>query len=291
MKKLFFILIVIFFIGCDDGDFAIEVFDFDDSNIQLCGDYVFYKLTNDNTEALLIQITSNDELFLQTEGTKEYQLSANNHIYYRIFDGSASDYFCKEVQPVNPKVIEQWEATSGTIEIVTTLIEDDNDGIPAEKEGYNTDEPTSSQDTDGDGIPDYKDIDDDGDNVPTAQEGYNADDPSTSLDTDGDGIFNYLDKDDDGDGIDTRLENPNQNTNPTDDITDGYEVPDYLEPAVSNEYPDVNNRTHTFQKNYIHTIKIINGFQLQGNGQEIKYNVSGFNYGVYENNLTETHQF
>lgn len=54
-------------------------------------------------------------------------------------------------------------------------------------------------DTDGDGIPDYKDIDSDNDGViDTVEIGS---DPNNPLDTDGDGIPNYLDIDSDNDGI------------------------------------------------------------------------------------------
>ena len=77
------------------------------------------------------------------------------------------------------------------------------------------------QDTDEDGIPDYKDEDDDNDNVKTSIE-LNDDDnldgddnPLTNFtDTDGDGTPNYLDDDDDGDEVPTRLEDITVNKNP-----------------------------------------------------------------------------
>ena len=291
MKKLLFILPFLLFTGCSDGDFSIEALDFGNSEIRLCnnftsqGEYVFYQLSEDNKKALIINIKNTTENITERTGTFEYTLSNDNTILYRIFDGDASGYFCNEVQPTSPKVVEEWIATSGTIEISTVLTEDDNDGVPAEEEGYNPTDPASSQDTDGDGLPDYKDIDDDGDNVPTSAEGYNAEDPAASRDTDNDGTPDYLDRDDDGDGIDTRLEDVNQNGNPADDIDSEYELPNYREPAISVEYPDVPNRDHTYRMIYASTIRIINSFQLQGNG-EMKYDASGYNYGIYTHEET-----
>lgn len=291
MKKLLSIIPVLLFISCSDGDFSIEALDFGDSEIKLCnnftplGEYIFYQLSEDKKKALIINIKSTTTNITESIGTAEYGLNTNNTILYRIFDGDASGYFCNEVQPTSPKVVEEWIATSGTIEIATVLTEDDNDGVPAEEEGYNPNDPASSQDTDGDGLPDYKDIDDDGDNVPTSAEGYNAEDPAASRDTDGDEIPDYLDDDDDGDGIDTRLEDVNQNSNPADDIDDDYELPNYREPAISVEYPDVPNRDHTYRMIYSSTIRIINSFQLQGNG-EMKYDASGYNYGTYTHEET-----
>ena len=61
-------------------------------------------------------------------------------------------------------------------------------------------------DTDGDGIPNYLDIDDDGDGILTANEWVDLDgnnEPNEAQDTDGDGIPDYLDVDDDNDGFAT----------------------------------------------------------------------------------------
>lgn len=292
MKKLIFILSLLLFTGCSDGDFSIEALDFGTSEIKLCnnftsqGEYVFYQLSEDNKKAMIINIKNLTTNITEEIDTVEYTLNNDNTILYRIFDGDAKSYFCNEVQPTSPKVIEEWIATSGTIQIITVLTEDDNDGIPAEEEGYNSADPASSLDTDGDGLPNYMDIDDDGDNVPTSAEGYNAEDPAASTDTDGDDIPDYLDPDDDNDGTPTRLEDVNQNSNPVDDIDDEYELPNYKEPAISVEYPDVANRAHTYKMIYASTIRIINSFQLQGDGQEIKYAASGYNYGVYTHEET-----
>lgn len=75
--------------------------------------------------------------------------------------------------------------------------EDDHDfdGIPSHIEDYNGNLDISDDDTDGDEIPDYIDIDDDGDGVPTIFEDIDEDGDPTNDDTDNDGIPNYLDED------------------------------------------------------------------------------------------------
>ncbi len=101
--------------------------------------------------------------------------------------------------------------------------DDDGDGVKNVVEDVNGD--CSNDDTDGDGIPNWRDPDDDGDGVPTAVE-------LIYDDTDGDGIPDYLDDDDDGDGVLTRDEDYNRSGDPSDGDRNGDGVPDYLDPSV-----------------------------------------------------------
>ncbi len=72
--------------------------------------------------------------------------------------------------------------------------DDDKDGILNEDD---TDDIAfgEAEDTDGDGIPDYRDLDVDNDGIPNIEEGS-----VTNTDTDGDGIPDYKDLDSDNDG-------------------------------------------------------------------------------------------
>src|SRR5690606_6031741 len=121
-------------------------------------------------------------------------------------------------------ILKDYAATSGTVTVITTYVDDDDDGIPADVEDANLDgdnnPATNPTDRDGDGIPDYLDADDDNDNVLTKNEKHNytkADGLSKAQDTDGDGIPDYLDEDDDGDGVLTRHENEKMDGNPMND--------------------------------------------------------------------------
>ncbi len=72
----------------------------------------------------------------------------------------------------------------------------DNDGISNGEEACEY-----GRDTDGDGIPDYQDLDSDNDGVPDAVEAGDSNPTTPAADTDGDGIPDYLDRDSDGDGV------------------------------------------------------------------------------------------
>lgn len=71
----------------------------------------------------------------------------------------------------------------------------DNDGVLSKLEDLKSDNDLISDDTDGDGIPNYLDADDDGDGKLTRDEDTNNNGNWFDDDTDGDGIPNFLDKD------------------------------------------------------------------------------------------------
>ncbi|HEX2880750.1 MAG TPA: hypothetical protein VHO25_14560 [Polyangiaceae bacterium] len=73
----------------------------------------------------------------------------------------------------------------------------DEDGISDADEGR-----ASNRDTDGDGAPDFRDLDSDGDAIPDSVEAGDRDDLSSALlDSDDDGTPDFRDRDADGDGI------------------------------------------------------------------------------------------
>jgi gliding motility-associated-like protein len=96
-------------------------------------------------------------------------------------------------------------------------------------------------DTDGDGIPDFADIDDDGDGVLTKYEvpDVNSDgNPTDALDSDQESVPNYLDIDDDDDGVLTKYEIPDQNGDgiPDDALdSDQEQIPNYLDVDDDND--------------------------------------------------------
>jgi len=86
-------------------------------------------------------------------------------------------------------------------------------------------------DTDGNGVPDYLDLDSDSDGIPDAVEA--GVDGNAPLDTDGDGVMDFLEQDSDNDGIPDSVEAGSSPTNPVD--TDGDGVADYLELDSDND--------------------------------------------------------
>src|SRR5690606_18119517 len=170
-----------------------------------------------------------------------------------------SNIFCNDVPPSAVKIIQDYSSPV-TVIITATLIKDDNDGIPAHLEDINGNGKLDDDDTDGDGIPNYLDVDDDGDNVLTKDE--NPDPNGDGIlddaqDTDDDGIPDYLDSDDDGDGVLTRDEETDtQDQNPRNDVSDPTVGADYLNKDIAIEIPATAYRPHNVVLDYLVTVKI-----------------------------------
>jgi uncharacterized repeat protein (TIGR01451 family) len=111
----------------------------------------------------------------------------------------------------------------------------DGDGILNRYEDRDRDGLYNDDDSDGDGLPDYLDVDDDNDGVWTVYEypDINGDgNPADGLNTDGDSLKDYLDPNDDNDPWLTRDEgaDPNGDGDPADAIDrDGDRIPSYLD--------------------------------------------------------------
>jgi len=130
MKKIVSILFILLTFSCNDGNFEIASFEFEDT-VNYCGDYVLYRLsTNDNREALIVTLTDtqirNDETVVipvSVTATGSYTVT------YRIFEESVtSSYFCAVIPPVEPKTTKNWQGTNGTIFVKNEAVYDD-DGV------------------------------------------------------------------------------------------------------------------------------------------------------------------
>ncbi|GAA4281775.1 hypothetical protein [Gaetbulibacter aestuarii] len=258
MRKFFFLLLPLLLLpSCDDGNVITVELNFGE-DFQACesaSDIVLYKTKTDPTESLSLLITKfskADLIAVGTDGTLTTTKSAT--IYYRTYTDASlpNDLFCTDIPP-NVHIVQD-ENDACSVDFSTILAEDDKDGIPAVLEDLNGDGNYENDDTDGDGLPNYIDMDDDGDNVLTANENPdpngdgNLDD---AQDTDGDGIPDYLDPDDDGDGVLTRdEENQSQDQNPENDITNNNVGADYLNPDVSTTVPATAYRQHTIYQTY-----------------------------------------
>ncbi|GEQ86558.1 hypothetical protein ULMS_20660 [Patiriisocius marinistellae] len=281
MKNIWGLLVTIFlFIGCNDGDIIITNFDFQDATLQNCGEvggYVFFKINPSVNESISLLLQVNDELFIET-GTQSFELSeTTNTINYRSFDNViTSDYFCNPVPPTNPLTITEYLGYSGTVNLISETVLDDNDNIEEE---------ISTLDTDNDGLPNYYDFDDDGDNVATSVE-LGPDYPRIPpRDTDGDGIPDYLDNDDDGDGVLTINEDTNGNMNPLDDVSDIDVGADYLNNNITTSTPATGYREHSYNRTSDGAI-IINDLTLFNEDEELTFEV--FNLGAIDNVRNET---
>jgi len=271
-KNCFFFIFITLLFSCNDGDIIITTLDFDTITLENCGetgDYIFYKINNDSFESLSLRLGTSDLIFNATSETEYVLDGTSNFVNFRSYDGDINDsFFCDNIAPTSPNIIDDFIGNSGVAFLQVTAIEDDNDGIATEDE--------LDEDTDGDGLMNSIDFDDDGDNVPTSfeldTENLDGDDnPFTNpKDTDGDSIPDYLDDDDDGDGILTRYEDFNENLNPTDDITDVTIGPDYLNSAVTNSNVIDEYRTHTYSIDSDITITLQDIVMSNGNEEIVR---------------------
>ena len=286
MRKLvLLILIPLLFQGCNDGDIIVTNFDFEDAQLQQCGDtsnVVFFKINPQVNESISLLIPTSQELFKET-GTQTFNLSSTGSIVnYRGFDDSVtSSYFCNPVPATSPGVVLEYIGTSGIANLISETTLDDFDGIDfvssddLSQEGFG--------DFDGDGIPNYHDFDDDGDNVLTSQE--IGEDPLNPRDTDLDGMPDYLDPDDDNDGVLTINEDIDQNLNPADDIATPGGLPNYLDPDITTSVVIEAYKEHLYNRTSDGTI-IIDNLVLVSTQEQII--IQTYTLGVIEQIRNET---
>lgn len=122
MKKLHILIVALLALSCSDGDLTIETLDFDSVSIQNCetattATEIFFKINS--TEALILDLQSgvldNGNSVTDTVIT-ESSISNQSQLTYRIFSANvSSNYFCDDIPPSTPTVIEEIEAEDGLV--------------------------------------------------------------------------------------------------------------------------------------------------------------------------------
>lgn len=125
MKKIIGLLAFLALsISCDDGDLTVEAISFDDVAAQKCGiNNIIYKIKSN--EALLLEIPESSFANEPTPvGTPlSIEIGSSNRVIYRSFNGPIGiENVCATIPATSPIVIQEWLATSGTIQITTTAI-------------------------------------------------------------------------------------------------------------------------------------------------------------------------
>lgn len=269
MKKIVILLSIFSLLfSCDDGDFDVPGFNFDDQVIQNCGDLVLFKINE--SESLVFRINEsnvNNAFFNQELIDRVFDL---NNISYRIYsDNITSDFFCNDIPPSTPILSNEWTG-SGSLVVNNTITFDDKD---------NVEELNLKLDFDLDEIPDYYDFDDDNDGIKTINE--LTEDGSEPIDTDGDNIIdfldtdkdgapNYLDIDDDNDGI------PTINELKTD--SNGNGIVDYLDGTTSINQPANPQLNNTHTLSYFTTFNIDN-LSLENSYRNV-INFESYDFGL-----------
>jgi hypothetical protein len=126
MKRFLGILICILaFNSCDDGDLILEDINFDDVDTQSCDtNDILYKLKE--KEALLLEIPKSvfvNEPTVPGIPTVIDIDNTTNQVVYRFYNGTiATENICNTIPPALPNVTDQWTASAGQIQIITTTI-------------------------------------------------------------------------------------------------------------------------------------------------------------------------
>ena len=126
IKNLIGVLLFCFVVSCGDSDLQIETIDFNGISLQFCDAPVpdtgnlLFKLNG--TESLILELQSgalNNGVVGDTV-TTESSVPGQSSITYRIFDGDVTtNYFCDDVPPVSPIVLEDVGAEDGQVIIET----------------------------------------------------------------------------------------------------------------------------------------------------------------------------
>ena len=125
MKRVINLLVFVLLLnGCDDGNLTLETINFEDVATQSCStNSIIYKLKE--REALLLEIPKttfvNEPTVVGIPTVVE--IDKTNRVVYRFYNGIvAVDNICNTIPPALPNVTDQWTATSGKIQIITTTI-------------------------------------------------------------------------------------------------------------------------------------------------------------------------
>jgi hypothetical protein len=125
MKRFLGILIcTIALNSCDDGDLIVDKIDFSEVKTESCTtNNLLYKL-NDNESLILNVPTTTFTNNPTVPGVPTIlDVNATNQVVYSFYNGKVvSGNICDLIPPATPNVNNQWKASSGKIEIVTTDI-------------------------------------------------------------------------------------------------------------------------------------------------------------------------
>ena len=126
MKRVLSLLVFVLLLnGCNDGNLTVGTIDFSNATTQSCSTTnIIYKLNAQ--EALILEIPTTSFVNEPTVPGTPLNIPIDNSTYrvvYRSYSGKiTSDNICNAIPPATPTVTDQWTATSGIIQIITTPI-------------------------------------------------------------------------------------------------------------------------------------------------------------------------
>ena len=130
MRRICLLLFIGFLASCSDGDLQIETIDFDAASLDFCettittSSTVFFKLNT--SEALILELQSGVLKNEASDGQIVSTVPGQSQIFYRTFsDNVAKSYFCDDIPPTTPTVLEEISAEGGEVFITTVRNETD----------------------------------------------------------------------------------------------------------------------------------------------------------------------
>jgi hypothetical protein len=125
MKRVFLLFGFLVLNACSDGDLEIDVIDFDSTALQFCetqttvNSTVFFKINDD--EALILELQSGVLQNQASTDTIRSTIPSQSNLIYRFFDdGVSKNYFCDDIPPATPSVVEEILAEAGEV-LITTI--------------------------------------------------------------------------------------------------------------------------------------------------------------------------
>ncbi|MGC4039801.1 MAG: hypothetical protein QM710_03125 [Flavobacterium sp.] len=129
MKRILGLLMLLLFItACDDGDLTVDAIDFTEVTAQKCPlKDVIYKVKD--SEMLFLEIPAT--IFTENETLENapivLPINSTNKVTYRRYSGTVtSSNICPTVPDATPGLLEQWNASDGTIQITAKAIKTTN---------------------------------------------------------------------------------------------------------------------------------------------------------------------
>ena len=120
--------------ACDDGDFIVDEFQFENQPIQTCDNKPFIFKINE-VELLLLNIDASnfDPNVTPADQPRVVQVNTSNIVYRKYSQTVSQNQLCQDLPPIDLIVDRQWLGARGEIQIHTTERLDVNNQV----EGHN----------------------------------------------------------------------------------------------------------------------------------------------------------
>lgn len=123
-RKIFFLgTIFTLLFACNDGDLEVETISFENSDLLSCTSDISaeFLFKYNGKQAMILELPS--EVLKNEADTLVGTIPSSYKLFYRNFNETVSTaYFCSTYPPASPAVVSQFEATGGTVTIITKPI-------------------------------------------------------------------------------------------------------------------------------------------------------------------------